>query len=32
MCNTGIGLLANTMTIDQAVAKMKNDYDTLKGQ
>jgi len=31
MCNTGIGLLANTMTIDQAVAKMKNDYDSLKG-
>jgi raffinose/stachyose/melibiose transport system substrate-binding protein len=32
MCNTGMGLLANTMTIDQAVDKMKNDYDSLRGQ
>lgn len=32
MCNTGMGLLANTMTLDQAVAKMKNDYVTLRAQ
>lgn len=32
MCKTGTGLLANTMTVDQAVAKMKNDYLGLRGQ
>jgi len=30
LCNTGMGLLANTMTLDQAIAKLKNDYDSLK--
>jgi raffinose/stachyose/melibiose transport system substrate-binding protein len=32
MCNTGMGLLANTMTLDQAIAKLKNDYDSLKAK
>jgi raffinose/stachyose/melibiose transport system substrate-binding protein len=32
MCKTGTGLLANTMNMDQAVAKMKNDYESLRGQ
>jgi raffinose/stachyose/melibiose transport system substrate-binding protein len=32
MCNTGMGLLANTMTLDQAIAKMKNDYDSLRAK
>lgn len=32
MCKTGTGLLANTMTVDQAVAKMKGDYESLRGQ
>lgn len=32
MCKTGTGLLSNTMTMDQAVAKMKNDYDSLRGK
>jgi raffinose/stachyose/melibiose transport system substrate-binding protein len=32
MCNTGMGLLANTMTLDQAIAKMKNDYVSLRSK
>ncbi len=32
MCNTGMGLLAKTMTLDQAIAKMKNDYDSLRSR
>jgi raffinose/stachyose/melibiose transport system substrate-binding protein len=32
LCKTGTGLLANSMTVDQAIAKMKNDYETLKNQ
>ncbi len=32
LCKTGIGLLANTMTIDQAIEKMKNDYVNLSNQ
>jgi len=32
MCNTGMGLLANTMNLDQAIAKMKEDYLSLRGQ
>ena len=32
MCNTGMGLLADTMTLDQAIAKMKDDYLALRGQ
>lgn len=30
LCNTGMGLLANTMTLDQAISKLKNDYDSLR--
>ncbi|MBU0929382.1 MAG: extracellular solute-binding protein [Spirochaetes bacterium] len=30
LCKTGTGLLANTMTIDQAVSKMKSDYESLR--
>lgn len=32
LCNTGMGLLANTLTLDQAIAKLKSDYDSLKGK
>ena len=32
MCKTGTGLLANSMTVDQAIAKMKNDYTNLRNQ
>lgn len=32
MCKTGTGLLANTMSLDQAVAKMKSDYDSLRAK
>jgi raffinose/stachyose/melibiose transport system substrate-binding protein len=32
MCKTGLGLLANTMTMDQAVAKLRDDYTTLREQ
>jgi raffinose/stachyose/melibiose transport system substrate-binding protein len=32
MCKTGTGLLSTTMTMDQAVAKMKNDYLSLRGK
>jgi raffinose/stachyose/melibiose transport system substrate-binding protein len=32
MCKTGTGLLAKTMTLDQAVDKMKGDYQGLRGQ
>lgn len=32
MCKTGTGLLANSMTVDQAIAKMKNDYVNLRNQ
>jgi len=32
MCKTGTGLLANSMTLDQAVAKMKSDYLGLRNQ
>jgi len=32
MCQTGIGLLANTMTDEQIVAKMKADYIKLRNQ
>lgn len=31
MCKTGTGLLSNTMTLDQAVAKMRDDYTNLRG-
>lgn len=32
LCKTGIGLLANSMTVEQAIEKMKTDYDTLRNQ
>lgn len=32
MCNTGTGLLAGTMTIDQAVAAMRDEYNSLRAQ
>jgi raffinose/stachyose/melibiose transport system substrate-binding protein len=32
MCKTGTGLLSNTMTMDQAIAKMRNDYNSLRGK
>jgi raffinose/stachyose/melibiose transport system substrate-binding protein len=32
MCNTGMGLLAKAMTLDQAVAKMKADYNSLRAK
>jgi len=30
MCVTGMGLLANTMTMDQVIARMRDDYNTLR--
>jgi raffinose/stachyose/melibiose transport system substrate-binding protein len=32
MCKTGSGLLAKTMTLDQAVARMRDDYRNLRQQ
>ena len=32
LCITGSGLLANTMTMDQVVAQMREDYTTLRSQ
>jgi raffinose/stachyose/melibiose transport system substrate-binding protein len=32
MCKTGSGLLANAMTIDQVIARMREDYNTLRQQ
>lgn len=32
MCNTGMGLLANSMTLADAIAKMKADYLALRAQ
>jgi raffinose/stachyose/melibiose transport system substrate-binding protein len=32
MCKTGTGLLANTMTMDQVVARMRDDYNNLRQQ
>jgi raffinose/stachyose/melibiose transport system substrate-binding protein len=30
MCVTGMGLLANTMTMDQVIARMRDDYNSLR--
>ena len=32
MCKTGSGLLANTMTMDQVIQRMRDDYNTLRQQ
>jgi raffinose/stachyose/melibiose transport system substrate-binding protein len=32
LCKTASGLLANTMTLDQALARLRNDYRDLRGQ
>jgi raffinose/stachyose/melibiose transport system substrate-binding protein len=32
LCKTGTGMMAGTMTIDQAIAKLKSDYDKLRLQ
>jgi raffinose/stachyose/melibiose transport system substrate-binding protein len=32
MCKTGTGLLSNSMTLDQAIARMKGDYTNLINQ
>ena len=32
LCKTGSGLLANTMTMDQVVQRMRDDYNTLRSQ
>ena len=32
LCKTGSGLLARTMTMDQVIQRMKDDYNTLRSQ
>jgi raffinose/stachyose/melibiose transport system substrate-binding protein len=32
MCRTGMGLLSNTMTMDQVIQRMRDDYNTLRSQ